>query len=397
MTSFAALLAASQAGGVLLELGAVLLVLAVVGRIAHRIGLPTIPLYLIAGLLMGKGSLFPLHASTSFVRVAADIGAVLLLLLLGLEYTPDELQSGLRRGWRSGLVDLVMSGAPGVVMGLVLGWGPVAAVVLGGVTYVSSSGIISKQLSDLGRIGNRETPTVLTILVLEDLVMAIYLPIVGVLIVGKPFSDAAVAILFALVAVGVALVLAIRFGHMVTRALDATSSELLLFGVLGLTLLAGGLTERVKVSAAVAAFLVGVALSDQVAERGRHLLEPIRDVFGGLFFVYFGLQVDARHLAGVLGPAVLLAVVGAATKIATGWWAARRDGVGVRGAVRAGLTLVPRGEFSIVIAGLALTAGTAGDLGSLAVAYVLVLAIVGSLLVEYADRIVARWVPTRSR
>lgn len=282
-------------------------------------------------------------------------------------------------------------------MGLVLGWGPVAAVVLGGVTYVSSSGIISKQLSDLGRIGNRETPTVLTILVLEDLVMAVYLPIVGVLIVGKPFSDAAVAILFALVAVGVALLLAIRFGHMVTRALDATSSELLLFGVLGLTLLAGGLTERVKVSAAVAAFLVGVALSDQVAERGRHLLEPIRDVFGGLFFVYFGLQVDARHLFGVLGPAVLLALVGAATKIATGWWAARRDGVGVRGAVRAGLSLVPRGEFSIVIAGLALTAGTARDLGSLAVAYVLVLAIVGSLLVEYADRIVARWVPTPSR
>jgi len=394
MAPLASIFAASPSGNVLLELGAVLVVLAVVGRLATRVGLPTVPLYLVAGLLMGEGSVVPLDASADFIRVAADVGVVLLLLLLGLEYTPAELSAGLRSGWPAGLVDLALNATPGFLAGLLLGWDPVAATVLAGITYISSSGIIAKQLADLGRIGNRETPTVLTMLVMEDLVMAVYLPVIGVLLVGAALAEAAISIVVALAAVVVALGLAMRFGHIVTRAVDTASQELLLLGILGVTLLIGGLTERVQVSAAVAAFLVGVALSGQVAERGRELLEPIRDVFGGLFFVFFGLQVDLRTLVPALVPAILLAVVGAGTKVATGWWAARRDGVGERGRIRAGITLVPRGEFSIVIAGLAFAAGAEPELGPLAVTYVLVLAIAGSLAMGSADK-AAGWLVDR--
>ncbi len=390
----AGLLAASQAGGALLELGWVLLALAVVGRLATRVGLPTVPLYLIAGLLMGEGSAIELAASSEFIAIAADVGVVLLLLLLGLEYTPSELQSGLRTGWLAGLVDLVANALPGFAAGLLLGWGPVAALVLAGITYISSSGIIAKQLFDLERIGNRETPAVLTILVLEDLVMALYLPIVGVLLAGAGPMDAATSISLAMVGVGGAFLLATRYGHHVNRAIDTRSPELLLLGILGVTLVIGGLAERVQVSAAVAAFLVGVALSDRVAERGRELLQPIRDVFGGLFFVFFGLQVDPRALQPVLLPALLLALVGAATKIGTGWWAARRDGIGPRGRVRAGLSLIPRGEFSIVIAGLAVASDAEPRLGPFAASYVLMLAITGSVAMRYADTI-ARVVSAR--
>jgi CPA2 family monovalent cation:H+ antiporter-2 len=346
MTTPAALLAASESGDVLLELGAVLVVLAVVGRLAARLGLPSIPLYLIAGLLLGEGSAFPLEASTEFIRISADVGVVLLLLLLGLEYTPTELRSGLTSGWAAGLADLIANSAPGLLAGLVLGWGPVAALVLAGVTYISSSGIIAKQLFDLDRIANRETSTVLTILVLEDLVMAAYLPLIGVLLVGSAAAEAAISIVVAVSAVGATLLIASRHSRHINRVLDTGSSELLLLSVLGLALLIGGLAERVQVSAAVAAFLVGVTLSDRVAERGREVLLPIRDVFGGLFFVFFGLQVDPGALPPVLVPALLLAIAGAATKTATGWWAAKRAGIGPRGRLRAGLSLVPRGEFS---------------------------------------------------
>lgn len=385
MNDLAVVLAASQSGDALLKLGAVLVVLAVLGRLAARFGLPTVPLYLIAGLLMGEGSAIPLAASSDFIRIAADVGVVLLLLLLGLEYTPAELRSGLHSGWPAGLADLVANATPGLVAGLLLGWSPTAAVVLAGVTYISSSGIIAKQLFDLNRIANRETPTVLTVLVLEDLAMAVYLPVVGVLLVGANLADAATSVGIALVAVAIALIAATRYGRHINRVIDTGSPELLLLSILGLTLLIGGLAELVQVSAAVTAFLVGVALSDRVAERGRELLLPIRDVFGGLFFVFFGLQVDPATLPPVLLPAVGLAAIGAATKIATGVWAARRDNIGPRGRVRAGLSLVPRGEFSIVIAGLAVTANVEPQLGPLAASYVLILAIAGSLAMRYAD------------
>lgn len=286
----AAFLAATQTADVLVELGAVLVVLAVVGRLAARVGLPSIPLYLTAGLLLGKGSAIPLAASQEFIRVAADVGVILLLLLLGLEYTPKELRSGLRTGWPAGLTDMVANASPGVVAGIALGWEPASVVVLAGVTYISSSGIIAKQLFDLERLANRETPTVLTVLVLEDLVMAVYLPLVGVILVGATIGEAALSLGLALGAIVVALVIATRFHHGITKVVDTGSPELLLLTILGLTLLIGGLAERLQVSAAVAAFLVGVTLSDRVAEQGRELLMPIRDVFGGLFFVFFGLQ-----------------------------------------------------------------------------------------------------------
>lgn len=378
----ATVLAASTSGDLLLELGAVLVGLALLGRLAGRFRLPTIPIYLVAGLLLGDGSLVPLDASTGFIRGAADLGVVLLLLLLGLEYTPTELRTGLTQGWAAGLVDLVANAAPGVLAALLLGWGPTAAVLLGGVTYISSSGIVAKQLVDLDRIANRETPTVLSILVFEDLVMAVYLPVVGVLLAGGGPGDALATIAVAVGVVLLGLVTVTRYSPHVSRAIDTESSEMLLLSILGLALLIGGLAERVQVSAAVAAFLLGVALSGRVAEQGRELLMPVRDVFSGLFFVFFGLQIDPADLPDTLVPALVLAAVGAATKIATGRWAAARNGVAVRGRRRAGFALVPRGEFSIVIAGLAVNAGADQRLGPLAAGYVLCLAVVGSLLMR---------------
>lgn len=377
--------AGSGGGSVLIELGVVLLVLAVLGRLAARADLPSIPLYLLAGLLMGEGSLLPLDASTEFIRVGADVGVVLLLLLLGLEFEPQELRDGLRANWMAGGVDLVSSFVPGWLMGLALGWSPTSALLLGGVTYISSSGIIAKLLGDLDRLGNRETPVVLSVLVIEDIVMAVFLPLCGVLLVGASLAEGAVSIAVALVVVALAFIVALRWSGALSQVLDTRSAELLLLTVLGLTFFVAGLAAEVQVSAAVGAFLLGVMLSGQIAERGRALLEPIRDVFGGLFFVFFGLQIDPATLGPVLLPALGLAAVTAATKVGTGWWAARRAGIGRAGRIRAGVSLVPRGEFSIVIAGLGVAAGVEDDLGPLAACYVLVLAVAGSLAMRYVD------------
>ena len=338
------LLAATTTGALLAELGVVLLVLAIVGRFAMRVGLPSIPLYLIAGLLLGEGGPFPLEESRDFIAAGADIGVVMLLLVLGLEYSPSELSSGLRSNWPAGLVDLVTSFPPGVILGLVLGWDPVAAVLLGGITYISSSGIIAKLLSDFGRIANRETPVVLSVLVLEDISMAVFLPIAGVLTIGASMLEGVVSVGVALAVVAIALAVSTRYSTHVSRLLDTRSEELLLLTILGLTLLIAGLAEEIQVSAAVGAFLLGVTLSGQVAERGRDVLMPVRDVFGGLFFVYFGIQIDPATLTPMITTALLLAAVTAVSKLGTGWWAAARAGIGPKGRVRAAVSLVPAGR-----------------------------------------------------
>lgn len=113
-----------------------------------------------------------------------------------------------------------------------------------------------------------------------------------------------------------------------------------------------------------------------------------------MFFVFFGLHTDPASIPPVLLPALALAVVTAGTKIATGYWAARRAGVGVKGRWRAGGTLVARGEFSIVIAGLAVTSGIEPALGPLATAYVLILVVIGPLPARYTEP-VAAWVGNR--
>jgi monovalent cation:H+ antiporter-2, CPA2 family len=374
----------------LAEIGAIILALGLLGRLAGRYGQSPIPLYLLAGLAFGHGGLLPLSASEEFISTGAEIGVVLLLLTLGLEYTAAELVTSLKTHYPAGAIDVVLNALPGAAAALLLGWGPVAAVALAGITWVSSSGVIAKVLRDLGRIGNRETPVVLTILVLEDLSMAVYLPILTALLAGVGLATGSLTLVAALAAAGGVLFVALRYGRVISRFISHDDPEKLLLVVLGLTLLVAGLAQKLQVSAAVGAFLVGIALSGEVAEGARVLVSPLRDLFAAVFFVFFGLSTDPAQIPPVLAPAVILAVVTVATKIATGYWATRRAGIAARGRWRAGGALVAHGEFSIVIAGLAVAAGTGARLGALATAYVLILVIVGPLAARYAEPVARR-------
>lgn len=369
----------------LVELGAILVGLAVLSRLATRIGMPTIPLYLTAGLAFGRGGLLPLVTAEEFVQVGAEIGLILLLFMLGLEYTATELTTTLRTQVRIGALDLFLNFVPGFLVGLILGWGPVLAIVLGGVTYVSSSGIIAKVLSEQGWTGNRETPMVLSILVIEDLVMALFLPIAGALLVGGgdvgSLAQAGAGILL----VGTVLAAATRLEVGISRLVFSRSDESLLLTILGMTILVAGAAELFGVSAAVAALLVGIVLSGPAAEAAHGLLTPLRDLFAAMFFAFVGLSVHPASIPPVILPAATLVLLTLATKFATGWIGAARSGVGLRGRIRAGAMLTARGEFSIAIAGLAGAAGVAADFEALAVSYVFFLAIIGPILARFAD------------
>lgn len=369
----------------LVELGVVVLALAILARLAGRLGISPIPLYLLGGLALGEGGLLPLVTSEEFIEVGAELGVIFLLLMLGLEYSARELIAGVRAVAPSGLIDLALNFTPGFAAGLLLGWGVVPSLFLGGVTYISSTGVIAKLLHDLGWSGNRETPVVLSILVFEDLAMALILPTLGVLALGSTTTEALLAIGVAVALMAAAIGFAYRQGDRIGAFVLHRSDEVSLLSVFGLTLLVAGLAEGVNISAAVGAFLVGISLSGKAVAKAETLIAPLRDLFAAVFFVFFGLSTDPRDIPPVLGVAVLLGVVTALTKVFTGRWAARRAGIGRDGQLRTGFALMARGEFSIVIAGLAAGVAGAEELPALAATYVLLMAISGPIAAKLLD------------
>lgn len=369
----------------LVELGAVVLGLGLLARLASRLAISPIPFYLLAGLALGQGGLVPLVTSEEFIEVGADLGVIFLLLMLGLEYSAGELLAGVRTVARAGLMDLALNFTPGFVAGLLLGWGVVPALFLGGVTYISSTGVIAKLLNDLGWTGNRETPVVLSILVFEDLAMAVLLPTLATLALGELFTSAILTVGLAIAVMVAVIAFAYRQGDRLGLLVFHRSDEVSLLSVFGITLLVAGIAEALSISAAVGAFLIGISLSGEAVARAHALLSPLRDLFAAVFFVFFGLSTNPREIPGVLLVAVALAVITAGTKMITGGWAARRRGIGRAGQRRAGLTLIARGEFSIIIAGLAVGVAGAEELRPLAAAYVLIMAITGPLAAKLAE------------
>ena len=370
---------------VLIEVGALLLIMSIASRLANRLGQSPIPFYMTLGLLFGVGGFLSLEASMPFLKTGSEIGVVLLLLMLGLEFSPRELISNLKSSAPVGVWDALLNAVPGAAFGLIMGWGPLGALVMGGVTWVSSSGVVSKVLTDLGRVGNRETPTVLAVLVLEDLAMAFYLPILSAVVIGASIAQGAITVAIAVGSVFVVLLVALRFGKRISRFFSSTHIESLVIGVLGLAMLVAGLAAMVQVSSAVGAFLVGIAISGEVAKMAQKYLRPVRDLFAAFFFLVFGLTTDSTDIPGSLLPAAILAVVTIGTKILTGYLGARRAGIGRAGRWRAGFALTPRGEFSIIIAGLAVAAGLEPAIAPIAATYMLITVVVGPLLSRVSD------------
>jgi CPA2 family monovalent cation:H+ antiporter-2 len=291
----------------LLELGLVILGLAVLARLAGRFGVSTIPLYLIAALAFGQGGLLPLVKTRAFVGVGAEIGLILLLFMLGLEYSARELTTTLRSSRRAGLIDLALNFPPGFLAGLAFGWGVVPAAFLGGVTYVSSSGVAAKLLHDLGRMRNRETPVVVSVLVLEDLAMALYLPVLAILVAdGDPTTAVALAV-GAVAGVIVFLLVARRVDIGLSRLIFSHSDEALLLSILGFAVVVAGIAQLGSASAAVGALLAGIAVSGPAARSARNLLAPLRDLFAAIFFAFVGLSVDPATLPVQAVPAFVLA------------------------------------------------------------------------------------------
>src|SRR3954468_10785526 len=170
----------------LIVLRILLLVAYVLGRLGRLVSLPAIPIYMIVGLLASPHTgWFPLNFESHYIELIAIFGLILLLFNLGLEFDQDEFFGNFGKLIVSGGSYIVINMGVGLIFGFMVGWGTREALIIAGMTATSSSAIVTKLLIELRRLANRETPTILGIMVLEDVFIAIYLAIVGVVLGGS--------------------------------------------------------------------------------------------------------------------------------------------------------------------------------------------------------------------
>jgi CPA2 family monovalent cation:H+ antiporter-2 len=379
----------------LVGLGAVVLLAGLVARAGRRVGLPSIPCYMIVGILFGPGTPGPvLVEHPEDLAVLAALGLVLLLFHLGVEFPAEQVLGSGRRLFIAAGFYIGLNVSAGFLLGLALGWGTAEAMVIAGALGISSSAIATKLLIELHRLTNAETPVILGIIVIEDLFLAFYLALLAPVLSDSDsplelIRDIAISFGFLLALFAIA-----RYGaRAVGTLLGTREDELLAVLVVGLVALVAGLSEQVGVSDAIGALLIGLVVSrTSLQERVERLVLPLRDVFAAVFFVVFGLSIDVGELGGVAVPAIIAAAVTLVVNLTAGLVTARLFGFNQRGAVNVGLTILGRGEFSLILATLAIAAGLDPRIGPFLALYVLILAIVSPLLASQSQ-VLARRVP----
>jgi CPA2 family monovalent cation:H+ antiporter-2 len=390
-----------MASPLLVEIGVALTGIAVAGALAYRVGLSVIPAYILVGILIGPnvptavgGIPLALVQNREFISVLAELGIVFLLFFLGLEFSVGQLLGDAERIATAGSIDFAVNFGLGALLGVVFGLPLVETLFVAGVVYISSSAVVTKSLIENGWVANPEGGVILGTLVFEDLLIAIYLAVLAAVAFGSgSVVDAATSVATAFAFLGALALVAWYGSDVVDRAFDVRSDELFLLRVLGVTTLVAGAALTAGLSEAVAAFFVGTAFSGtDHTERIERVVAPARDFFAAVFFFSIGLTTDVTVFADVatlLGAAVVVTTLG---KLVSGTLSGRVYGFDRVRSLRVGIGLVPRGEFSLVIAALAAGSGS-GALATLvpafAVGYVLVMSIFGTVLIQQADAVTA--------
>lgn len=384
-------------GDLLVAIGGALLAAGLLARLGRRVGLPTIPFFMAAGIIFGPNTPgIVLVDDPHDLELLAALGLILLLFHLGLEFNLDDLVAGGRRLVGIGAAYLVLNVGGGFLFGLALGWGTSEALVIAGAVGISSSAIVTKLLIELRRLANPESRLILGVIVVEDLFLALYLALLAPVLgeadgAGEAAREFAIAFVFLIALIALARWGARWVGHLVSTRDD----ELLTVSFLGFAVLVAGVAAELGVSDAIGAFLAGLVLAETVvAGRITRLVLPLRDAFAALFFFTFGLTIDPADAGAVAVPVVVAVVMSIVLNLAAGLLAGRVEGLDRVGAANVGFTILGRGEFSLILATLGVAAGLDERIGPFVALYVLILALLGPILAARSESL-ARFVPRR--
>ncbi|CAI6245908.1 K(+)/H(+) antiporter subunit KhtU [Bacillus subtilis] len=390
------------------EVGTALVLVAIASVIANKIKFSIIPFLIVLGMLVGphapKMGIIDLTfiQSSEIIEFFGRMGVLFLLFYLGLEFSVGKLIKSGKSIAVGGTIYILINFSLGLLYGFITGFSFLEVLILAGVITISSSAIVAKVLVDLKRTANPETELILGIIMFEDIFLAVYLSVVSGLVLGDATSVGS-ALLSILIAFGYMLLFFIaarKLPPLLNKLLDIRSNEVFIIVIFAVLFFIAGFSETIHVAEAIGALLLGLVFSEtEHSDRIEYLVVPFRDFFGSMFFFSFGLSIDPFSLGEAvwlaLG-AVILTILG---NFIAGMVAGRRAGLSHKASSNIGLTIVSRGEFSIIVANLGIAGGLSATLKPFAALYVLILAILGPLVTKESKRIyrllnkVFKWKP----
>ena len=381
---------------IVLEIGLALGLIAVAIALANKLGISNIPFLILMGIAVGPhapqwGILdFRFIESDSLITFMGRIGVLFLLFYLGLEANLTRLIEAGRSILVGGSIYVGINFTAGFTLGYLTGFPLREALIIAGLTTVSSSAIVARILFDYRRMANPETQIILGITMFEDVFLAVYLSLISGVVLSGATSLTGVASSGG-IALGfiVGLIILGRWATPVlNRVLRISSSELFVVVVFACLFLLAGLGETIHVAESIGALLLGLILGEtEHTERMERLVVPFRDFFGAVFFFAFGLSIDPFTLGGAVWLAIGAALLSLVAVVIAGTIVGRRAKLSTVGSLNTGFTLLARGEFSIIIVNLALAGSLMPVLQPFAALYVLILASASPLLAKESERI----------
>ena len=385
----------------ILEIGLALALIAGAGILAGKLRISIVPILILTGMIVGPQAPhigvfdFRFIQSAPLIDFMGRLGVLFLLFSLGLEFSVRRLLTAGPSIIRTGTIYMVINLAIAILFPLLLGWPIKEILVVAGIMTISSSAIVAKVIVDLKRAANDETEIILGLMMFQDVFVAIYFSVVsGLVLAGSTsISEIILSALIALSFIGGFLFLGHKLVPKLDRWLDIPSDETFMLVIFAILVLVAGFSETLHIAEAIGALLIGLELAEtEHSERIEHLIVSFRDFFGALFFFSFGLSIDPFGLGGAVWPALAAVLLTLLGNIVSGVWAGRKASLPYRASLNIGLTIISRGEFSIILATLAKAGGLMTSLQPFAALYVLILAILGPLLTKES-----RWVYNRLR
>lgn len=344
------------------DLALILIVAGITTLLFKRLKQPVVLGYILAGLLVSPNfKLFPTVTDIENVRVWADIGVIFLLFTLGLEFSFKKL---MHVGGTSSITALIEVSAMlgiGFILGKLLGWPLMDCIFLGGIMSIASTTIILRSFDEMRLKGRKFAELVFGVLIIEDLVAVVLMVLLSTIAVSREFAGA--QMLTSILTLAFFLILWFMAGiffipSFLSRVQKHLNNETLLVLAIGMCLGMVMLSSKAGFSPALGAFVMGSILAETTqAERIEHIVQPVKDLFGAVFFVSVGMLIDPKVLIDYSGPILIITltlIVGKVLHVIAG---ALIAGQPLKRAIHAGMSMGQIGEFSFIIATLGVTLG----------------------------------------
>lgn len=392
----------SQIPSLISDLAVILISAGLVTLLFKRLKQPVVLGYIVAGILAGPAiTQIPTVTNVESIRIWADIGVIFLLFALGLDFSFKKLMKVGGTAVIGAITIVIGMMTLGYSTGLSLGWGHMNSLFLGGMLSMSSTTIIFKAFDDMGLRNQRFAGVVFGILVVEDLFAVLLMVLLSTLAVSKQVEG--IELLNSVIKLGVFLLFCFVIGiylipSFLKKARTFLNDETLLIVSLGLCLGMVMIATKAGFSSALGAFVMGSILAETIeAEHIEHLIKPVKDLFGAIFFVSVGMLIDPALLWQYNVPILILTVVVMIGQIFFAGFGVLLSGQPLKIAIQSGFSLAQIGEFAFIIASLGLTLGVTDNfLYPIVVAVSVITTFFTPYMIRVADpafRIVDRVIP----